>query len=136
MDSQPTPAREREHFSVPLELSNATVRLYKEHFGRGPTKARTLFADNNTLLITLEDSLTPAERRLAEMGEHQRLRDTRLFFQHATEQEFRDTVERITGRTVIGFVSGIDTQEDISCEIFYLKPEADGNAAPDTEPDS
>jgi uncharacterized protein YbcI len=133
MDSQPTPERERNRFSVPLEVSNAMVRIYKEHFGRGPTKARTVFADNNTVLVTLEDSLTPAERRLAEMGEHQRLRDVRMFFQYAVERDFRDTVERITGRTVTAFVSGIDTEHDVSCELFYLAPQGDGDGASESE---
>ena len=46
----------------------------------------------------------------------------RLFFQHATEQQFRDVIEEITGRKVRGFVSGMDTHQDISSEVFYLQP--------------
>ncbi len=104
------------------ELSNAMVRIYKEQFGRGPTRTRTHFAGSDIIITTLEDSLTPAERRLAEMGEHQRLRDVRLFFQYATSPQFVETVEQITGRRVRGFVSGIDTEHDISSEVFYLEP--------------
>jgi uncharacterized protein YbcI len=63
--------------SILSEISRQMVRLYKEQFGRGPTKARTSFAGPDTLICTLEDTFTPAERRLAEMGEHQRLCDTR-----------------------------------------------------------
>jgi uncharacterized protein YbcI len=70
------------------ELSNAMVKIYKEQFGRGPTKTVTNFAGPNVLITTLENSLTPAERRMAEMGEHQRLRDTRMFFQYATVDQF------------------------------------------------
>ncbi len=94
------------------------VRIYKEQFGRGPTKTRTHYAGRDVLIVTLEDSLTPAERRMAEMGEHQRLRDTRMFFQYATAQQFTDTVEQITGRKVRAFVSGIDTEQDVSSEVF------------------
>jgi len=108
--------------SVQLALSNAMVKLYKEQFGRGPTKARTHFAGPDVLITTLENSMTPAERNLVAMGEHQRLRDTRMFFQYATEGHFRETVERISGRTVWAFVSGIDTQQDVSSEVFYLEP--------------
>jgi uncharacterized protein YbcI len=57
------------------------------------------------------------------MGEHQRLRDTRMFFQYASEREFREIVERITGRTVRGFISGLDAEHDISTEVFHLHPE-------------
>jgi uncharacterized protein YbcI len=98
------------------------VKIYKEQFGRGPTKTRTHYAGPDILITTLEDSLTPAERRMVEMGEHQRLRDTRMFFQYATVVQFTETVEKITGRTVRGFVSGIDTEQDISSEVFYLEP--------------
>jgi uncharacterized protein YbcI len=108
--------------STLAEISREMVRLYKEQFGRGPTKTRTHYAGPDTVITTLEDSLTPAERRMAEMGEHQRLRDIRMFFQYASVREFTETVERITGRKVRGFVSGIDTEQDISSEVFYLEP--------------
>jgi uncharacterized protein YbcI len=111
---------------IQLALANEMVRLYKELFGRGPTKARAHFASNDLIVVTLEESFTPAERKMVEMGEHQRLRDVRLFFQHARERDFRDAVERITGRRVRGFISGSDTHRDISAELFYLEPEEDG----------
>ena len=108
---------------VTLRVSNAMVRLYKTQFGRGPTKARSAFAGRDTLVSTLEDSLTCAERNLVAMGEHQRLRDTRMLFQYGSERTLCDAVERITGRRVRGFVSGIDAHRDISTEVFYLEPE-------------
>lgn len=113
--------RER-RVSALSELSNAMVALYKNQFGRGPTRARTDFAGPDCVVCTLEDTMTPAEHSLAAMGEHQRLRDVRMFFQHASEEEFRSAVETTLGRKVRGFVSGIDTQKDISTEIFYLEP--------------
>jgi uncharacterized protein YbcI len=111
-------AEERE--SVRAEISREIVRLYKEQFGRGPTKARTEFAGPDTVICTLENSFTPAERRLVEMGEHQRLRDTRMYFQHATEKQFRETIERLLKRRVRAFISGIDTRADVSSEVFHL----------------
>jgi uncharacterized protein YbcI len=104
------------------ELTNAMVRLYKELFGRGPTKARTNYAGPDTLIATIQNSLTPAERAMVGLGEHQRVREIRMFFQHASEADFRGTVEQITGRKVWAFVSGIDTAEDVSSEVFYLEP--------------
>jgi uncharacterized protein YbcI len=110
------------HTSVLAEISREMVHLYKEQFGRGPTKARTDFAGPDAVICTLEDTFTPAERRLAEMGEHQRLRDTRLYFQHATDKQFCSAVERALDRKVRAFVSGVDTRVDVSAEIFYLEP--------------
>jgi uncharacterized protein YbcI len=107
--------------STLAEISREMVRLYKEQFGRGPTKARSNFAGPDTLICTLENSLTPAERRLAEFGEHQRLRDTRLYFQHATEAQFCEVVERVLDRRVRAFISGTDTHRDVSAEVFFLE---------------
>ncbi len=114
---------EEEHrASVVASISREMVQLYKEQFGRGPTKARTDFAGPDIVICTLEDSLTPAERRLAELGEHQRLRDTRLYFQHVTKEQFCAIIEHHLDRRVRAFVSGLDTERDVSSEVFYLFP--------------
>src|SRR3954453_13480648 len=101
-DEQQLEAEERSA-NVLMEVSNTMVRLYKEQFGRGPTSARTHWAGPDTLITVLESTLTPAERNLVRMGEHQRLRDTRLFFQYATVAEFCRPVEKITGLVVRTF---------------------------------
>src|SRR5258708_36402585 len=92
------------------DVSNAMVALYKELFGRGPTKVRSNYAGPDTLLCTLENTFTAAETTLQRMGEHSRLRDTRTFFQYAESDRFIKSVEEITGRRVRAFVSGIDSQ--------------------------
>src|SRR4051794_36507857 len=120
-EQQPTANENRA--SALMEISNAMVRLYKQQFGRGPTAARTYWAGPDVLACILEDTLTPAERSLVKMGEHQRLRDTRMVFQYATVREFCEPVERITGRKVRAFMSGIDTEVDgLSLECFVLHP--------------
>jgi uncharacterized protein YbcI len=119
----PGPTSEEGRASVLMELSNAMVRLHKEMFGRGPTKARTFWAGPDAIVCFLEDTLTPAERNLTRLGQHQRLRDTRLFFQYASIREFCEPVERITGRRVRSFHSSIDTKVDgLAVETFLLYP--------------
>jgi uncharacterized protein YbcI len=109
---------------VLMQISLAMVRLYKEQFGRGPTTARTYWAGSEALVVLLEDTLTRAERNMVKMGEHQRLRDTRMFFQYARVREFCEPIEQITGGKVRSFVSGTDTEVDgLSMETFVLHPE-------------
>jgi uncharacterized protein YbcI len=130
-DAHVTEATSNGYESVRAEISREMVRLYKVQFGRGPTKARTDFAGHDIVICTLEHSFTPAEQRLAEMGEHQRLRDTRLYFQHATESQFREVIERLVGRRVRAFISGVDTSVDVSAEVFHLEgSNHDGRSAP------
>ena len=104
-------------------ISNEMVRLFKEQFGRGPTRARASWAGPDAILVMLEDTFTPAERNLAQMGEHERLRETRSYFQYASVREFCEPVERITGRKVRAFISGIDTEAGgLATEVFVLHP--------------
>lgn len=115
-----------------LEISNAMVGLYKEAFGRGPTKARAQFAGSDTLVVVLEASLTVPERNLVAMGEHQRLREARLFFTYALEHQFRAIVEEALGRRTVAFVSGIDTSRDVAIEVFTLEPISQDGSGPST----
>jgi uncharacterized protein YbcI len=127
MSSDDAPQSEQgtqDRFSIQMQVSNEMVRLYKEQFGRGPTKARTNWAGPDVLVTVLEDTLTPAERNLVRLEEHQRLRDLRTFFQYASVPEFCEPVERLTGRKVRAFHSSIDTKADgMAIEIFVLHPE-------------
>ena len=126
-EQQPTVDEART--SALMEVSNAMVRLYKDQFGRGPTRTRSYWAGPDAIACLLEDTLTPAERNLASMGAHQRLRDTRTYFQYATLRGFCEPVERITGRKVRSFHSSIDTKVDgLAVETFILYP--DGQDGP------
>jgi uncharacterized protein YbcI len=114
---------------VMAEISREMVRIYKEQFGRGPTKAKAAFAGPDTVVCTLEHTLTPVEVKLVQLGEHQRLRDIRLFFQHATEPQFREVIESLLQREIRAFVSGMDVEADVSDEIFHLVPVEPGGGS-------
>jgi uncharacterized protein YbcI len=103
-----------------LEISNATVRLYKETFGHGPTHAR--FAGPDTLVVLLQDTMTVSERNLAALGEHKRLREHRQLLWGAMENELRAVVERILARRTLALISGVDIARDVAAEVFLLAP--------------
>ena len=124
-----TPEADAPPGSMLTAISNEMVRIYKDQFGRGPTKTRSNWAGPDTLVVTLEDTLTPAERSLRNLGEHKHLRDLRLLFQYAQTDRFCEPVERLTGRKVRAFVSGIDTDADVASELFVLHPEGYAGAA-------
>lgn len=105
-----------------LEISNAMVRLYKETFGRGPTHARARFAGPDTLVVLLQDTLTVSERRLAALGEHDRLREHRQLLRGMLDDEMRALVERILSRDSVALINGIDTHHDVAAEVFVLAP--------------
>jgi uncharacterized protein YbcI len=106
-----------------FEVTRTMVELYKQVFGRGPTKARTYWCGPDALTTILEDTLIAPERALVKIGEHERLRDQRTFLQFASVREFCEPIEKLTSRKVRSFQSSIDTEADgLSIETFILYP--------------
>jgi len=108
-----------------MAVSNAMVALHKEQFGRGPTKARTNWAGDDTLVSVLHGGLLPAELALVAMGEQQRVREARMFFQVATADRFIAAIEKLVGRTVYAFTSAIDPEKDVIVEVAVFEPRGD-----------
>jgi len=107
-------------------VSNAMVRLHKDQFGRGPTHSRAYFAGPDALMCVLEDALLPAERKLIELGDPGRVRDSRVAFQAATQEDFISAVEEITGRKVVSFASAVDPGANVVFENFTFAPRDGG----------
>jgi uncharacterized protein YbcI len=128
IDTQQQP----KHGGLLQDVSNAMVALHKEQFGRGPTRAQSHFAGADALLCVMEDALLPAERTMVEMGEQQRVRESRMFLQVATADQFVAAVEAITGRTVRAFASATDPDRGIVMENFVFEPDPqrDGTRPP------
>src|SRR4051795_12435227 len=121
---------EEQHTSLLTAISNAMVALHKEQFGRGPTQARSHFAGPDALLCVMDDALLPAESKMVQMGEQQRVRESRMFFQVATADQFVASVETITGRTVRAFASATDPDKGVVMENFIFEPDQRGDGRP------
>jgi uncharacterized protein YbcI len=91
------PGRDAGASSPLLEIGKVMVGLYKEAFGRGPTKVRTAFAGPDTVVVVLEDGFTVAERTLLGLGEVEALRKSRRVVQQALEERARSAVEGALG---------------------------------------
>ena len=120
-DATDTDAREGQ--SELLAISNAVVRLYKEQLGRGPTRARSHYAGRDIIIVSLENTMVPAERKLVELGEARRMAESRLLMMQGAESEFCEAVEQITGRQIRAMVCGMAAESDISTKVFYLEPQ-------------
>jgi uncharacterized protein YbcI len=115
------------------------VRLYKQAFGRGPTRARTLFADANTIVILLEDALTAGEQTLLDAGADEQFREFRRVIQGVLEPGLRSMVERALGRETRALIAGVDPSRATSAHVITLEPAAredasSGSAAADIAP--
>ena len=104
-------------------VSNAMVRLHKEQFGRGPTNARSYFAGPDTLVCTLEDALLPAERTMVERGEHQRVRESRMFLQVVSQERIHRCRRGTRAPQGEGIRQRDRSAPGVVFEIFSFEPE-------------
>ena len=82
------------------EISNAIVGIFRECYGRGPTKVKTYMFDDYVFTVE-EDILTPVERTLVEDGHEDLVRTVRLTFQEAVAERFVQAISDAVGRRVI-----------------------------------
>ena len=102
-------------------VTNGIVRLFREYYGRGPTKAKSYILDERILVCVLEETMTKVEKTLVENGHGDKVREVRLTFQEAMAEEFMSTVTETTGRTVIAYHSQLTLDPDIGFEFFVLE---------------
>src|SRR5205085_9385712 len=63
--------------SLLAQISNAMVRIHKEHWGKGPTKARTIYTED-IVLTRLDEIFTQAETTLIRAGREEEVRNMRI----------------------------------------------------------
>jgi len=103
------------------EVTNGIVGLFREYYGRGPTRAKSYMLEDRYVITILRDTLTTVERTLAEQGEIKMVRDVRLTFQEAMADSFKGVVEKATGRRVASYHSQILVEPDVGFEFFLLE---------------
>lgn len=65
--------------------------------------------------------LTHAEKALNETNQGAAVNQMRHLFQETMEADFRQAVERLTGRRVAAFISGTNLDPDVAAEVFVLE---------------
>ncbi len=100
-------------------VTSALVGIHTEHLGRGPTTAST-FHYRNVIVTLMYDVLSRAERALGGGERGEAIRGARRLFQSAMEPDFREAVERLTGRRVVAFIGGNEVEPDVAAELFVL----------------
>lgn len=107
------------HGQLTAAISNAVVRLFSEHTGRGPTKARTT-VDGELVVVILRDGMTKAERALVEGGREAEVIQLRRAIQDTMSEDLVAVVERLTKRKVQAFMSANHAEPDAAAEIFLM----------------
>lgn len=122
LDSAPPPSRSDRCAPgyLRLAISNAIVGLYRQHYGKGPTRSKTYIVDDIVLCV-LQGGIVPVERTLVEAGRDDLVQAMRRSFQEAKRRDFVAAVEQLTGRRVVAFLSQFSPESDVSIEFFTLE---------------
>ena len=110
-------------------ISNAFVSMLREFYGRGPMKAKTYALDDIIVIVLRDSGYSAIEKTMMDSGEPERVVDMREDFQRVMAQRYKETIEQLTDRSVVAFISQAHVEPDITLEIFFVDRPLDGFGA-------
>jgi uncharacterized protein YbcI len=108
-------------------VSNMVVRVYADHVGRGPTKARA-YTDRDIIVCVMEDTMTKAERTLVDSGRSPAVKQVRDALQETMRDELASGIEALTGRRVLAHTGTATLEPDVTSDLFILDGQGPGPA--------
>jgi uncharacterized protein YbcI len=117
-------------------ISTSIVGILRDHYGRGPMKAKTYALDDIIVVVMRGSGFTPLEQTIMDSGEPDRVIAMREDFQRVMAERYKTTIEELTGRKVLAFLSQAHVEPDITMEIFFVDGALEGFGAIEiTEPE-
>jgi uncharacterized protein YbcI len=110
-------------------ISTRIVAILREHYGRGPMKAKTYALDDIVVVVMRGSGFTSLEQTIMDSGEPDRVVAMRHDFQRMMTKRFTATIEELTGRNVVAFLSQAHVEPDITMEIFFVDAPLEGLCA-------
>jgi uncharacterized protein YbcI len=107
-------------------ISNSIVGILRDHYGRGPMKAKTYVLDDIIVVVMRGSGFTALEQTIMDSGEPERVVNMRHDFQRVMAKRYSETIETLTGRKVLAFLSQAHVEPDITMEIFFVDGPLDG----------
>jgi uncharacterized protein YbcI len=101
-------------------ISTSIVGILRDHYGRGPMKAKTYALDDIIVVVMRGSGFTPLEQTIMDSGDPERVGARREDFQRVMKQRYSETIKRLTGRNVVAFLSQAHVEPDITIEIFFV----------------
>ena len=103
-------------------VTREMVALHERYHHRKPVTARTQLLGDDLLVCVLGGVYTDVEKTLIELQHSTTVQETRSEFQTAMQHRFVDEIERLTGRSVLAFISNSHVGPDLEIELFMLGP--------------
>lgn len=106
--------------SLLAAISTRFVAILREHYGRGPIKAKTYALDDIVVVVMRGSGFTPLEQTIMDSGDPNRVIAMREDFQRVMAERYRETITELTGRKVNAFLSQAHVDPDITVEMFFI----------------
>lgn len=103
-------------------VTAALVALHVRYHHRAPVSAKTQLIDDELLACVMRGVYTEVEKTMIELQRQRTVRDTRSAFQNAMRGRFIGEVQRLSGRSVMTFISNTHVGPDLEIELFLLAP--------------
>jgi uncharacterized protein YbcI len=110
-------------------ISTTIVGILREHYGRGPMKAKTYALDDIIVVVMRGSGFTALEQTIMDSGQPERIIELREDFQRMMATRYRSVIEDLTGRNVVAFLSQAHIEPDITMEIFFIDGPLEGFGA-------
>ena len=110
-------------------ISNSIVRILRERYGRGPMKAKTYALDDIIVVVLRAGGFTAAEQTMIDSVEPDRVVEMREDFQRVMAHDYKETIERLTDRKVLAFLSNAHVEPELTLEVFFVDRPLDGFGA-------
>ena len=118
-------------------ISQAIVAILREHYGRGPMKAKTYVNDDLVVVVMRGSGFTPLEQTIMDDDGAERVVAMRHEFQRVMAERYKQTITELTGRKVLAFLSQAHVEPDITVEMFFVDGPLPGFGAVEViEPDA
>ena len=92
-------------------------------------KAKTYALDDIIVVGMRGSGFTSLEQTIMDSGEPDRIVAMRHDFQRMMSKRFTETIEELTGRNVVAFLSQTHVEPDITIEIFFVDGPLEGFGA-------
>lgn len=101
-------------------ISTSFVGILREHYGRGPMRAKTYVLDDIIVVVMRGSGFTRLEQTIMDSGRPDQVVAMREDFQQVMQDRYKQTIKELTGRNVIAFLSQAHVEPDITVEMFFI----------------
>ncbi len=102
-------------------VTGEMVAMHERYHHRVPASAKTQLLDGDLLAVVMGGVYSDVEKTMIELQRSTLVQETRSAFQDSMQQRFIESIERLSGREVLAFISNSHVGPDLEIELFVLR---------------